>query len=52
MRSLAFRLALLILVPLTVGAAPPDAPSGKFEGADLFSLQYATDPQIRPDGQS
>ncbi len=52
MRSLAFCLVLFALVPLTVGAAPPDAPSGKFEGLDLFSLQYATDPQIRPDGRA
>jgi dipeptidyl aminopeptidase/acylaminoacyl peptidase len=52
MRSFAFCLVLFALVPLTVGAAPPDAPSGKFEGRDLFSLQYATDPQIRPDGRA
>lgn len=31
-------------------AAPADAPSRKFEGRDLFGLQYASDPQIRPDG--
>ena len=32
-------------------AAPPDAPSHRFEGADLFGLQYAADVQIRPDGR-
>jgi len=33
-------------------AAPADAPSHQFEGQDLFSLQLASDPQIRPDGQA
>ena len=32
-------------------AAPADAPSHRFEGRDLFSLQYASDPQIRPDAR-
>jgi dipeptidyl aminopeptidase/acylaminoacyl peptidase len=32
-------------------AAPPDGPSRTFTGSDLFSLQYAADPQIRPDGR-
>lgn len=31
-------------------AQPADAPSRVFTGRDLFSLQVATDPQIRPDG--
>lgn len=31
-------------------AAPPDAPTKIFQGRDLFGLQYAADPQIRPDG--
>ena len=31
-------------------AAPAEAPSHIFQGKDLFSLQCATDPQIRPDG--
>ncbi|MET0497160.1 MAG: S9 family peptidase [Steroidobacteraceae bacterium] len=31
-------------------AAPAQAPSKYFEGRDLFGLQVATDPQIRPDG--
>jgi dipeptidyl aminopeptidase/acylaminoacyl peptidase len=31
-------------------AAPPEAPSRQFVGKDLFSLQVASDPQIRPDG--
>jgi dipeptidyl aminopeptidase/acylaminoacyl peptidase len=39
---------LLGLVAVTGLAA--DAPSARFEGADLFQLQCATDPQIRPDG--
>src|SRR5687767_3224721 len=32
-------------------AAPPDAPNQLFQGSDLFSLQVASDPQIRPDGR-
>ena len=31
--------------------APAEAPSRFFEGRDLFGLQVATDPQIRPDGK-
>ena len=50
----------LLLCPFAIAAtlaaaafaAPPDAPSRKFEGRDLFGLQLATDPQIRPDGRS
>ena len=33
-------------------AAPPEGPSRTFEGSDLFALQYAADPQIRPDGRA
>jgi dipeptidyl aminopeptidase/acylaminoacyl peptidase len=33
-------------------AAPPDGPLRTFTGSDLFSLQYAADPQIRPDGRA
>ncbi|MEP7244355.1 MAG: S9 family peptidase [Gammaproteobacteria bacterium] len=36
----------------SVSAAPADAPSPLFEGRDLFGLQWATDPQIRPDGHT
>ena len=31
-------------------AAPPEGPARLFTGLDLFGLQVATDPQIRPDG--
>lgn len=31
-------------------AQPPDAPARLFSGRDLFNLQYATDPRVRPDG--
>jgi dipeptidyl aminopeptidase/acylaminoacyl peptidase len=40
--------ALLLAVPAT--GAPPESPPTAFEGRDLFALQQATDPQIRPDG--
>lgn len=42
----------LVLLAFSAAAAPPDAPSAKFEGGDLFRLQYAADPQIRPDGRA
>lgn len=48
MRHLLLVLACVVSLPAI--AAPADAPSAKFEGRDLFGLQYATDPQIRPDG--
>jgi len=50
MRSLllAFILAAALCAPAQ--ATPADAPARKFEGRDLFGLQLATDPQIRPDG--
>jgi dipeptidyl aminopeptidase/acylaminoacyl peptidase len=32
-------------------AQPPTGPVRLFAGQDLFGLQYATDPQIRPDGE-
>jgi dipeptidyl aminopeptidase/acylaminoacyl peptidase len=44
-------LAIVLLGTIgPLGAAVPDAPSPLFEGRDLFGLQWATDPQIRPDG--
>ncbi len=46
-------LGLVWLAALATGApaAPLDAPSRVFQGSDLFGLQYASDPQIRPDGR-
>jgi len=50
------RIPVLALVVLTVAgsalAATPEAPSPRFEGKDLFGLQWAADPQIRPDGST
>lgn len=43
---------LLSLVVVPVLATPPQAPSSKFEGRDLFGLQVASDPQISPDGRT
>src|SRR5688500_5229194 len=45
-------LALLSVTCAPLVAAPPTAPAKKFEGRDLFGLQYADDPQIRPDGRA
>ena len=39
-------------VALPAFATPADAPSKAFEGRDLFGLQLARDPQIRPDGRA
>ncbi len=51
------RILLLLWVglPAAIGpaaAAPLEAPSHVFEGRDLFNLQWAVDPQIRPDGHA
>ncbi len=44
---------LATATPLTTTLAdPPDAPNKIFQGRDLFGLQYASDPQIRPDGRA
>lgn len=50
LRHLFSALACVVCFPALVIATPADAPSHRFEGRDLFGLQYATDPQIRPDG--
>jgi dipeptidyl aminopeptidase/acylaminoacyl peptidase len=44
--------AILLSCSLPLAAAPPTAPEKKFQGHDLFGLEYASDPQIRPDGRS
>lgn len=50
------RLLVALLVtatPLTAALAnPPDTPNKIFQGRDLFGLQYASDPQVRPDGRA
>ena len=46
--SLAF---VLLMVSSAALAAPAEAPVKSFQGRDLFGLQYAADPQIRPDGR-
>jgi dipeptidyl aminopeptidase/acylaminoacyl peptidase len=43
---------LLSVASVSTLAAPPDAPARLFQGRDLFAIQLATDPQIRPDGRS
>lgn len=48
-RALFLSTALLALAQPAL-AAPPSAPSPVLTGADLFSLEVATDPQISPDG--
>ena len=51
--TLLFALLITCSTPLTAAlAAPADAPEKTFQGRDLFGLQYAADPQIRPDGRA
>ena len=45
--TLAFALAL----PTLAQAAPANGPTVAFTGADLFSLEQASDPQVSPDGK-
>jgi dipeptidyl aminopeptidase/acylaminoacyl peptidase len=52
MRTSWLTMALLAAGAGVASAAPAEAPSPTFEGRDLFSLQWATDPQIRPDGRA
>ena len=40
-----------LLLAGATAAAPLEAPNRVFSGSDLFGLQYASDPQIRPDGR-
>jgi hypothetical protein len=49
MRAALFALTATLSAAVAV-AAPPEVPARQFTGLDLFSLQVATDPQIRPDG--
>ncbi len=51
MRNLARALSLALLLVGAAHAASPEAPSRLFQGSDLFELQYAAEPQIRPDGR-
>jgi Tol biopolymer transport system component len=49
------RLNLIAFLAIALSASgalaePPNAPSRLFTGRDLFNLQYAADPQMRPDG--
>jgi len=55
MRTIGFALSVCLAMSCAIGAATPavpTAPSRLFEGKDLFGLQWATDPQIHPDGRS
>jgi len=51
MRNTVVVLLLALLIGGATRAAPLDAPNRIFQGADLFGLQYAAEPQIRPDGR-
>src|SRR5688500_18138028 len=52
MRALLLVVAIFTLSTAQLPAAPRDAPARLFEGRDLFGIQYAADPQIRPDGKA
>ena len=49
MRRVLFALTV-VLAAAAAAAAPPEVPARLFTGQDLFGLQVASDPQIRPDG--
>src|SRR6476659_6877883 len=48
------RHALLLLAAVSAPAlaAPPEGPQRHFTGSDLFGLEWASDPQISPDGRT
>lgn len=50
MRSFIAALALATALTAPAYAAPAEGPSRTFQAKDLFALEYASDPQIRPDG--
>ncbi len=52
MRNLLLNLVAIAAFSTPALAAPPETPSRLFEGSDLFALQYATDPQISPNGRA
>ena len=51
MRNTVVVVLLALLIAGSASAAPLEAPNRSFQGADLFGLQYASEPQIRPDGR-
>ena len=51
MRNTVVVVLLALLIAGSASAAPLEAPNRSFRGADLFGLQYASEPQIRPDGR-
>lgn len=50
MRSVILALALAALGAGAVSAKPAEGPTRAFEPHDLFGVEFATDPQVRPDG--
>ncbi|MEO8742163.1 MAG: S9 family peptidase [Lysobacteraceae bacterium] len=52
MRNGILSLAACMLAAGIANATPPESRAKVLEPTDLFSLQWATDPQIRPDGGS
>src|SRR5258707_5924322 len=50
MRALALAVLMSAALAAPVLSQPADGPSRVLRGEDLFSLQYAADPQVRPDG--
>src|ERR1700760_1184252 len=50
MRTLIAALACATALATPVLAGPPEGPTRSFTARDLFALEYASDPQVRPDG--
>jgi dipeptidyl aminopeptidase/acylaminoacyl peptidase len=50
LRRFAFLPLLALSLPAIAQTPPPEGPSRAFQGRDLFGLEWASDPQISPDG--
>jgi dipeptidyl aminopeptidase/acylaminoacyl peptidase len=52
MRPYLLAAGLAVLIAGAARAAPPEQRSRVFEPRDLFALEWASDPQVRPDGSA
>ncbi|MGZ5965909.1 MAG: DPP IV N-terminal domain-containing protein, partial [Caulobacteraceae bacterium] len=50
MRLFVSVLSLAAAIAVSAAAKPAEGPSRTFEGKDIFALQWAEDPEVRPDG--
>jgi dipeptidyl aminopeptidase/acylaminoacyl peptidase len=52
MRSMLFAAAAAAILAGAASAKPAEGPSRTFQPGDLFALEYASDPQVKPDGSA